>query len=149
MGKKGVVKVIRLFEFALNLANFVWPWKSVFKSNCLMRFFFFWKASNFKQVSFFFASNLEVTSRNEYVTSHSTKSLETQGRSVGWDKRWRTFSTNQLHDSFECLPLIGHKNESEASIYRTAFVKFLCEDVYLDSVRVILNWLAFLHVRFV
>ena len=41
MGKKGVVKIISLFEFALNWASFVWPWKSVFKGNCLMRFFFF------------------------------------------------------------------------------------------------------------
>ena len=29
-----------------------------------MQFFFFWKASNFNQVSFFFASSLEITSRN-------------------------------------------------------------------------------------
>ena len=47
------------------------------------------------------------------------------------------FLTNQFHDSFECLYLIGHKKYSfalsEARIDGAAFVMFLYEEVYLQT----------------
>ena len=51
---------------------------------------------------------------------------------VGYEE---CFLTNQFHDSFECLSGCDwiFCAQSEASIYRTVFVIFLYEGVYLQT----------------
>ena len=81
------------------------------------------------------------TTETARIFNHSRFPREGHSGRENW--RWWTFSrtgesvsgmlflTNQFHNSFEYLSLIGHKKyfcaQSEASIYRAAFVIFLYE----------------------
>ena len=72
---------------------------------------------------------------------------------LGQHKWWRKFSrtgerapgmlllTNQFHDLFECFSVIVCA-QSEASIYRAAFVIFLYEGVYLQTRPPLPIWLV-------